>query len=47
MSHGVLLWVGNPGSIITLYVESPCMTQLLREEEAIGVTDYDNFLEDD
>ena len=47
MSHGVLLWVGNPGSIITLYVESPRMTQLLIEEEAIGLTDYDDILEDD
>lgn len=47
MSHGVLLWVGNPGSIITLYVESPRMTQLLLEEEAMRLTDYDDILEDD
>ena len=47
MSHGVLLWVGNPGCIITLYVESPRMTQLLTEEEAMGLTDYDDILEDD
>ena len=47
MRHGVLLWVGNPGSIITLYVDSPRMTQLLLEEEAMGLTDYDDFLEDD
>lgn len=47
MRHGVLLWVGNPGSIITLYIDSPRMTQLLLEEEAMGLTDYDDILEDD
>lgn len=47
MRHGVLLWVGNPGNIITLYIDSPRMTQLLLEEEAMGLTDYDDILEDD
>ena len=47
MSHGVLLWVGNPGSIITLYIDAPRMTRLLLEEEAMGLTDYDDILEDD
>ena len=28
-------------------IRSPYMTQLRREEEAIGLTDYDNLLEDD
>ncbi|AOS46972.1 DUF6301 family protein [Pauljensenia hongkongensis] len=47
MRHGVLLWIGNPGSIITLYIDSPRMTRLLLEEEAMGLTDYDDILEDD
>ena len=33
--------------MVSLTLHSPRMTQLRREEEEIGLTDYDDFLEDD
>ena len=47
LNNGVLIWVGNPGRIITLYIESPRLTQLLHEEREMGLTSYDEIVEDD
>jgi len=39
--------IGNIGITITFVIHSPRMTQLRREEEEMGLTSYDEILEDD
>ena len=39
--------IGDIGTKITFVIHSPRMTQLRREEEEMGLTSYDDILEDD
>ena len=47
LNNGVQIRIDNVGIMVSLTLHSPRMTQLRREEEAMGLTDYDDFLEDD
>ena len=45
--NDVRIRIANIDIAISLVIHSPCTTQLRREEEAMGLTDYDDILEDD
>ena len=45
--NNVNIRIGNPGHRVTFSVSSPAMTQLRREEQEMGLTSYDEILEDD
>ena len=47
IDNNVNIRVGNPGHRITFSVSSPAMTQFRREEREMGLTSYDEILEDD
>ena len=47
LNNEVQIRIDNVGIMVSLTLHSPHMTQLRREEEAMGLTDYDDFLEDD
>ena len=47
IDNNVNIRVGNPGHRVTFSVSSPATTQLRREEEEMGLTSYDEILEDD
>ena len=47
IDNNVNIRVGNPGHRVTFSVSSPAMTQLRREEQEMGLTSYDDILEDD
>ena len=46
-NNNVELSVGNADITVSLFIRSPRMTKLRLEEEAIGLTSYDEILEDD
>ena len=45
--NDVQIRLSNVGITISFYIHSPRMTQLRREEEEMGLTSYDDILEDD
>ena len=45
--NGAQIRLSNIGIAISFYIHSPRMTQLRREEEEMGLTSYDEILEDD
>ena len=45
--NDVQIRLSNVGITISFYIHSPRMTQLRREEEEMGLTGYDDILEDD
>ena len=45
--NDVQIRLSNVGITISFYIHSPRMTQLRREEEEMGLTSYDEILEDD
>ena len=47
IDNNVNIRVGNPGHRVTFSISSPTMTQLRREEQEMGLTSYDEILEDD
>ena len=47
IDNNVNIRIGNPGHRVTFSVSSPAMTQLRREEQEMGLTSYDEILEDD
>ena len=47
LDNDVRISIGNIGVTIAFFVRSPYMTQLLREEQEMGLTSYDEILEDD
>ena len=47
LNNEVQIRIDNVGIMVGLTLHSPHMTQLRREEEDIGLTDYDDFFEDD
>ena len=47
LDNGVCISIGNIGVTIAFFICSPYMTQLLREEQEMGLTSYDEILEDD
>ena len=47
IDNNVNIRVGNPGHRVTFSISSPAMTQLRREEQEMGLTSYDEILEDD
>ena len=47
LDNGVRICIGNIGVTIAFFIRSPYMTQLLREEQEMGLTSYDEILEDD
>ena len=47
LDNGVCISIGNIGVTIAFFIRSPYMTQLLREEREMGLTSYDEILEDD
>ena len=47
IDSNVNIRVGNPGHRVTFSISSPTMTQLRREEQEMGLTSYDEILEDD
>ena len=47
LDNGVCISIGNIGVTIAFFIRSPYMIQLLREEQEIGLTSYDEILEDD
>lgn len=46
-NNNVELSVGNADITVSLFIRSPRMTKLRLEEEAIGLTSYDEILEED
>ena len=46
-NNNVELGVGNADITVLLFIRSPRMTKLRLEEEAMGLTSYDEILEDD
>ena len=46
-NNNVELTVGNADITVSLFIRSPRMTKLRLEEEAMGLTSYDEILEDD
>jgi len=46
-NNNVELSVGNADITVSLFIRSPRMTKLHLEEEAMGLTSYDEILEDD
>ena len=46
-NNNVELSVGNADITVSLFIRSPRMTKLRLEEKAIGLTSYDDILEDD
>ena len=46
-NNNVELSVGNADITVSLFIRSPRMTKLRLEEEAMGLTSYDEILEDD
>ena len=46
-NNNVELGVGNADITVSLFIRSPRMTKLRLEEEAMGLTSYDEILEDD
>ena len=47
LDNDVRIGIGNIGVTIAFFIRSPYMTQLLREEQEMGLTSYDEILEDD
>ena len=47
LDNDVRFRIGNIGITITFVIHSPRMTQLRREEQEMGLTSYDEILEDD
>ena len=47
LDNNVGISLGPLSHSIILFIDSPTMTQLLREEEENGLTNYDDILEDD
>ena len=47
LDNDVRISIGNIGVTIAFFISSPYMTQLLREEQEMGLTSYDDILEDD
>jgi len=47
LDNDVRIGIGNIGVTIAFFISSPYMTQLLREEKEMGLTSYDDILEDD
>ena len=47
LDNDVRIGIGNIGVTIAFFIRSPYMTQLLREEQEMGLTSYDDILEDD
>ena len=47
LDNDVRISIGNIGVTIAFFIRSPYMTQLLREEQEMGLTSYDEILEDD
>ena len=47
LDNDVRFRIGDIGTTITFVIHSPRMTQLRREEEEMGLTSYDDILEDD
>ena len=47
LDNDVRIGIGNIGVTIAFFICSPYMTQLLREEQEMGLTSYDEILEDD
>mgnify|MGYP000934836346 CR=1 FL=1 len=47
LDNDVRIGIGNIGVTIAFFIRSPYMTQLLREEREMGLTSYDDILEDD
>ena len=45
-NNNVELGVGNADITVSLFIRSPRMTKLRLEEEAMGLTSYDEILED-
>ena len=45
--NDVQIRLSNTGITISFYIHSPRMTQLRREEQEMGLTSYDEILEDD
>ena len=46
-NNNVELGIGNANITISLFIRSPRMTKLRLEEKAMGLTSYDEILEDD
>ena len=47
LRNGVDIRLAKLSRNISVFIGSPRMTQLRREEEEMGLTSYDEFLEDD
>ena len=47
LDNDVRISIGNIGVTIAFFIRSPYMTQLLREEQEMGLTSYDEILEND
>ena len=47
LNNDVRIGIGNIRVTIAFFIRSPYMTQLLREEKEMGLTSYDDILEDD
>ena len=47
LDNDVQIRIDNVGIMVSLTLHSPRMTQIRREEEEMGLTNYDDIFEDD